>query len=87
VAVFLSPKRKNEDALLIFCEAECHPPPHDHQHAIKASSGRHCLDLQTMIEQIETALKQAAEGKLNYSKAAIRILREELAKRRALARR
>ena len=75
---------KNEDALLIFCEAECHPPPHDHQHAVKAASGRHCLTLQTMIEQLETALQQAAEGKVSYSEDAIRILREELEKRRRM---
>jgi hypothetical protein len=78
---------KNADALLIFCEAECHPPPHDHQHAVMAATGRHCLDLQTMIEHLETALKQADEGKLNYSDKAVRILREELAKRRSMIRR
>lgn len=78
---------KNADALLIFREAECHPPPHDHQHAVMAATGRHCVTLRAMIEHLETALKQADEGKLNYSVKAVRILREELAKRRSMIRR
>jgi hypothetical protein len=73
----------DHDALLVFCDAECHPPPHDHQHALTAQHGRQCVHTGEMIALLEKALQDARARGLGYSPEAVRILESELAKRLA----
>ncbi|MGB0580246.1 MAG: hypothetical protein ACPGVU_11140 [Limisphaerales bacterium] len=73
-----------QDALLVFCDAECHPPPHDHQHALTADGTYHCVHTDEMITLLEQALRQAENGTVPYSPEAVRMMKSELAKRRAM---
>lgn len=84
---------QNAEVLIAFCSWRSHPIPHDHQHCLvwQPSEGkgtnwgmfnRECSNATNMIATIETALKQAVEGIVPYSKEACRLLAHELEQRK-----
>jgi hypothetical protein len=85
----------DQEVLIAFCSWKCHPIPYDHQHGILWEWGtvngvqrgifrRVCSDTKDMIGRIERALKQADEGIVPYSRAAVLLLADELKTRKGL---
>lgn len=74
--------------LLAFCDWRCHPVPHDHLHA-QVWDGEHlqreCMHNKDIILAIERTLKVAETGEVPYSPAAVAEMRQQLDRRKAMA--
>jgi len=70
--------------LIVFCSAECHPPPYDHQHAVDGSGMRHCPRTAEMIAKLQEAIRQAEEGEIPYAADAVAVMRHQLSLRQRL---
>ena len=84
---------KKEDVLIAFCSWISHPPPYDHQHCLltvqvndkdKITFYRECTDIKGMINRINSALDDAKNGKIPYSKESIEILKYERDNRQSM---
>ena len=71
----------DDQTLIAFCAAECHPPPVDHEHFV-VGNRYECAGREDAIGWITRALEDSRTGRVAYLPEAVAVLEAELVKRK-----
>ena len=86
--VFIGANLKNkdiieQDALILFCPSSSHRKSAQHSHAFHGEGNHICyMTNKEMINLLESALTKHENGKIEYTKSSLEILKNEIMKRK-----
>lgn len=72
-----------QQPIIAFCDAACHPPPYDRdQHIMRGAGGTpDCTNTKSLIRALQKAIARADSGEIPYSPAAVEVMREQIRRR------